>query len=324
MKKFFAFFIAFAVVCCLAGCGAKIVSASIQPEATLAKGETLVLTPSYAAEKEASDEALAKAAEKLSPVWASDDETVATVDTDGTIHAVGAGEATVTLTAKEGVSAQCRVTVYVPLEGLRVTEKLELAVGGDEGEDEAAIEVTLTPDDATDVEFGYSSSDVRVATVDENGLVRAVGTGECKITVRAVSNTGADKTEKQAETTVVVTDKSEESVAATPARPTGNVGGANQGTGTGGNSGASSSGNGSGNQAPDPTPAPSAPDPEPQPTPPAPTVTCSYCGGAHDVSACPSHYHGNGNDAGVCPVCGRAYSVVVDPSTAPPDSWVGD
>ncbi len=52
-----------------------------------------------------------------SVTWASDNETVATVDEDGTVHAVGAGEATITATAAvaaeggEKPSATCTVTV---------------------------------------------------------------------------------------------------------------------------------------------------------------------------------------------------------------------
>ena len=52
-----------------------------------------------------------------SVTWASDNETVATVDEDGTVHAVGAGEATITATAAvaaeggEKPSASCTVTV---------------------------------------------------------------------------------------------------------------------------------------------------------------------------------------------------------------------
>ena len=55
-----------------------------------------------------------------SVTWASDNETVATIDEDGTVHAVGAGEATITATAKvaaaDGLmpSASCTVTVMEP------------------------------------------------------------------------------------------------------------------------------------------------------------------------------------------------------------------
>ena len=55
-----------------------------------------------------------------SVTWASDNETIATVDEDGTVHAVGAGTATITATAAvaaeggEKPSASCTVTVMEP------------------------------------------------------------------------------------------------------------------------------------------------------------------------------------------------------------------
>ena len=46
-----------------------------------------------------------------SVIWTSSDETVATVDADGKVHAVGAGTATITATASGGQTATCDVTV---------------------------------------------------------------------------------------------------------------------------------------------------------------------------------------------------------------------
>ena len=47
-------------------------------------------------------------------VWSSSDEAVATVDENGSVTAVGAGSATITVTDKEENSARCEVTVRDP------------------------------------------------------------------------------------------------------------------------------------------------------------------------------------------------------------------
>lgn len=186
---------------CLAGCGVEITSASLPPEAALARGETLALPASYGTGKEASAEALEKAVGALSPVWSSSDEAVATVDADGTVHAQSAGEAVVTLAAKEGVTAACHVTVYIPLESLRAAGSIRLALHVEES---APLEAALTPADATGVVLRYESSDETVATVGADGTVHARGVGECTIKTRAASDIGAGEAEKEWETAVVV------------------------------------------------------------------------------------------------------------------------
>lgn len=73
--------------------------------------------------------------------------------------------------------------------------ELALTIGGIGG---AAVQLTatVTPDNATDADVDWSSSDVSVATVDGSGLVTAVADGTATITAKA-----GDKT---AECTVTV------------------------------------------------------------------------------------------------------------------------
>ena len=128
--------------------------------------------------------------------WTTSDESVATVK-DGKITAVGAGTATVTATTANGLTATVRVTVKDPV--VEVTEiildkdELTLETGTTE-----TLTATVTPDNATDKTVTWTTSDEKVATVDENGKVTAVSVGTATIT--------ATTTGKTATCTVTVTD----------------------------------------------------------------------------------------------------------------------
>ena len=173
----------------LAACGAKIDPVSLPGALRLEKGETALLTPAYGA-GDATEEAVAKAAEKLTPAWSSSDEAVATVDENGLVTAVGAGRADITVTAGDGaLTAVCPVTVEVPARGVSAPETLALVVNG---ENTARLDAKATPEDATGVTFAYASSDESVATVDETGLVTAVANGEADITVTMTQTRMAD------------------------------------------------------------------------------------------------------------------------------------
>lgn len=53
---------------------------------------------------------------------------------------------------------------------------------------QAQLTVTFDPSDTTEKKLEWSSSDITVATVDDNGLVTAHNTGTCVITVKSKSN----------------------------------------------------------------------------------------------------------------------------------------
>ena len=139
-------------------------------ELSLEKGESAVLTASVNPD-DATDKTV---------TWESSDETVATVDENGKVTAVGGG--TATITAKAGsVSATCEVTVTVPVTSVTL-DKNELSL--EKGES-AVLTAAVNPDDATDKTVTWESSDETVATVDENGKVTAVAKGTATITVAA-------------------------------------------------------------------------------------------------------------------------------------------
>jgi len=113
--------------------------------------------------------------------WTSDNTEVATVK-DGTVTAVGIGEATITVTTEDGgKTASCTVTVN-PVKVTEVTlDKTTLTFTiGDAAQ---PLTATVAPANATNKKVTWTSSKTDVATVDENGTVTAVGVGEATITV---------------------------------------------------------------------------------------------------------------------------------------------
>lgn len=108
--------------------------------------------------------------------WTSDDESVVTVDENAVITAVGKGSAIITATTANGISKSCYVEVLVPAKTVTLSDTL-VTIQPKETHKLTAI---LDPENTTDT-LSWSSSDESVATVDENGVVTAVATGNATI-----------------------------------------------------------------------------------------------------------------------------------------------
>lgn len=177
----------------LVGCGVKITNIAVPDAITVEKGEAVVLpiafgtddapavTPETAAtgESAATDEKVAKAAEKLTIEWTSSDESVATVDATGMVVAVSAGEADITASVTDSeMSAVCKVTVKVAAKDITVPDNLDVKLNDG---NETTVEATVSPADATDVKVSYASTDEAVATVDKDDRVQVLQPGECDI-----------------------------------------------------------------------------------------------------------------------------------------------
>jgi len=116
-------------------------------------------------------------------VWSSTDESIATVDKTGMVTTISPGQCSIVATSEDsGVIAKCLVTVTEPVTGieLNVTE-LELMKG-----DQFLLIPSVSPIDADNKSVTFVSSDDSVATVDENGVIRAIKGGECIIIVTTV------------------------------------------------------------------------------------------------------------------------------------------
>lgn len=115
-------------------------------------------------------------------VWSSDNPKTATVDANGTVTAVGPGTATITVTTKDGnKTASCQVTADITLP----IESIKLNVGevtlGRYGASET-LHATVYPAGAKGT-LVWTSSNEQIATVDQQGKVTAVSTGNAVITV---------------------------------------------------------------------------------------------------------------------------------------------
>ena len=127
--------------------------------------------------------------------WKSSDEAVATV-VDGVVTAVGKGTATITVTTEDGgFTATCEITVKIPVSSVTLNPTSTALVVGDTKQLTASVE----PETADDSTVVWSSSNAKVTTVDQNGLVTAVGVGTTTITATAG--------DKSATCTVTVTAK---------------------------------------------------------------------------------------------------------------------
>ncbi len=114
--------------------------------------------------------------------WSTSAPNVATVE-NGVVTAVGAGTATITATAADGSgkSDTCTVTVtQTPVTGVTLDQTSLTLTEGETGN----LIATVQPENATNKNVTWESSDTSVATVDENGVVTAVGAGTATITVK--------------------------------------------------------------------------------------------------------------------------------------------
>ncbi len=107
-------------------------------------------------------------------LWLSGNQSVVTVDSTGKLTAVSGGTTMVSVTTIDGGhTATCTVTVTVPVTGLSLNaETLKL-----NHNQTFAMVATIYPEQATDKQVNWSSSDQTVATVSSTGVVRMVAHG---------------------------------------------------------------------------------------------------------------------------------------------------
>lgn len=121
-------------------------------------------------------------------LWKSSNNAVATVDSNGTVKAVGYGSATLTCTAGDGYGAKavCSITV-----GKAVTSaKLNVSSYKTAAGTSRQLSASVLPADAIVKTLKWTSSNTKVAAVDGNGLVKAVAVGTATITCAATDGSG--------------------------------------------------------------------------------------------------------------------------------------
>jgi N-acetylmuramoyl-L-alanine amidase len=106
---------------------------------------------------------------------------IVSVDQNGKVTAHSEGSAQITVSAGE-ISAECTVSVNIPLEGISVSNKqMQLQKGTP-----AKLETELLPKNTTETpQITYASSNPAVAAVDETGTITAVGAGTAVIYANA-------------------------------------------------------------------------------------------------------------------------------------------
>ena len=120
--------------------------------------------------------------------WKSTNETVATVK-DGQVRGLKNGKCDIICKAKDesGAEAVCHVEVGTPAKSISLSEKqITLCVGGPEEAATTKLAVVFKPDDTSWKEIKWSSSDETIATVDSEGVVKALAKGQVTITAETM------------------------------------------------------------------------------------------------------------------------------------------
>ncbi|MCH5239615.1 MAG: Ig-like domain-containing protein [Muribaculaceae bacterium] len=109
--------------------------------------------------------------------WTSSASKVAEVSSTGEVTAVAVGEATITATYK-GISATCTITVIATEAETITLNYTELTLNKNE---EYQLVATVYPSTVTDSTVKWISSNPEVATVDQDGIVKALSSGSTSI-----------------------------------------------------------------------------------------------------------------------------------------------
>lgn len=131
--------------------------------------------------------------------YASTDEAVATVDKDGKVQILQPGECdivtTLTQEGKKVVEKKTHIKAFYEVEGITLDKTEGILTAGNT----VALNATVLPEEIADeTTVTWTSSDEKVATVDENGKVTAIAAGEATITANAGEKSATYKLTVQA------------------------------------------------------------------------------------------------------------------------------
>lgn len=146
-------------------------------EATIIIGETITISATVEPEG-------------ISPElnWTSSDETVATVDGNGTVTGIAAGNAIITVEAA-GKQANCNITVQaIEAESISINMSSASLVTGES----MTLTATVLPENTTDKTVTWTSSDSNIASIDGTGLLTAKSAGNAVITAETANGKTAE------------------------------------------------------------------------------------------------------------------------------------
>jgi len=144
---------------------------TVSPESlSLIPGETGIIAANVLPEN----------ATNKSVAWSSNNTGVAEVNQKGEVTALAPGHAKISVFTQDGnFEAVCSVTVLVPVTGVSLNHTTYTIEEGNQFQ----LMATVEPEDATNKNVLWSSSDESAVTVNENGLVNAMEPGVVTITV---------------------------------------------------------------------------------------------------------------------------------------------
>ena len=160
----------------------SVTSISVTGEMEMTTGDTQTLTlrvtPDHATDKNVT--------------WSTNDENIATVDASGVVNAVKVGNVNITATASDGSGVTGTFSISVNpilVSAIVVNGKAEMTIGTTQ-----TLTAAITPNNAANKDFTWSSSDGAIATVGASGVVNAVKVGNVNITATASDRSGVTGT----------------------------------------------------------------------------------------------------------------------------------
>ncbi len=123
-------------------------------------------------------------------IWISDDNAIATV-TDGVVTAVGEGTTTIRVTSQDDATISDTITVNsaiatIPATAITITAPTTNLIEGEE----VQLSINFTPENTTNREITWLSSDETVAKVNDTGLVQTLKSGNATITALLTTDAG--------------------------------------------------------------------------------------------------------------------------------------
>ena len=184
MKRFFSFLL---LLTLLSGVSSAFAADPVKVERITLNESSITLALQKSAAVKATVEPKNATNKKL--VWSSSDDNVATV-TNGKITGTGVGTAVITAAAEDGSGAEAavEVTVIIPVKKITLSETKQLPLAPLVP---WRVTAQVEPESATDRNLRWSSSDEKIATVDEKGVVTGVTPGTATITASAADGFGA-------------------------------------------------------------------------------------------------------------------------------------
>ncbi len=118
-------------------------------------------------------------------IWSSMDENIATVNENGIVSAKLKGNTTIVATSASNpeITDICEVIVIKPVESITLDKTSILFTSPGES---THIQATVLPEDASDKNVRWYSSNSSVCTISEKGMVVAVGAGSSVITATTI------------------------------------------------------------------------------------------------------------------------------------------